>query len=99
MRVAGWSSSTRYVMGAMVSERQKLRGCVGAVEQVIGDLLSHEPGGVGSASTYAALMAACEKAGQWDLALVLFEKMSSQVQTDQEAVQAGSFRHSCVFWV
>ena len=51
-----------------------------AAPQVIGDLLSHEPGGVGSASTYAALMAACEKAGQWDLALVLFEKMSSQVR-------------------
>ena len=34
---------------------------------------------MGSPSTYAALMAACEKAGQWDLALALFDKMSSQV--------------------
>ena len=47
--------------------------------QVLGELLSHEAGGVGSPSTYAALMAACEKAGQWDLALALFDKMSSQV--------------------
>jgi pentatricopeptide repeat protein len=48
-------------------------------QQVLGDLLSHEAGGVGSPSTYAALMAACEKAGQWDLALALFDKMSSQI--------------------
>ena len=30
-------------------------------------------------TTYAALMAACEKAGQWDLAVALFDKMSAQV--------------------
>eukprot|EP00891_Asterochloris_glomerata_P003267 jgi/Astpho2/3267/Aster-08033 len=29
-------------------------------------------------TTYAALMAACEKAGQWDLAVALFDKMSAQ---------------------
>lgn len=53
-------------------------GSVAAALEVIEELLSHEPGGVGSAATYAALMVACEKAGQGDLALALFEKMTAQ---------------------
>lgn len=48
--------------------------------QVIAELLAHKRGGMGLPSTYAALMAACEKAGQWDLALALFDKMSAQVR-------------------
>ncbi len=55
-------------------------GSVAAELEVIEQLLSHEPGGVGSAATYAALMAACEKAGQGDLALALFEKMAAQAR-------------------
>jgi pentatricopeptide repeat protein len=56
-------------------------GSVAAALDIIWELLSHEPGGVGSPATYAALMAACEKAGQGELALALFEKMCTQVST------------------
>ena len=36
--------------------------------------------GSGSAiGTYAALMSACEKAGQWDLAIALFDRMTALV--------------------
>lgn len=38
--------------------------------------------GSGSAiGTYAALMSACEKAGQWDLAIALFDRMTALVST------------------
>lgn len=38
-----------------------------------------EPGAPsGTSTTYAALMSACEKAGQWDLAVALFDKVSAQ---------------------
>ena len=37
--------------------------------------------GSGSAiGTYAALMSACEKAGQWDLAIALFDRMTALVR-------------------
>ena len=64
---------------ALIGSFGKL-GSVSAALDVIGELLSHEPGGVGSSATYTALMAACEKAGQGDLALALFEKMAAQVR-------------------
>ena len=54
-------------------------GSVGAALDIITELLGHDQGIAASASTYAALMAACEKAGQGDLALALFEKMKVQV--------------------
>ena len=54
-------------------------GSVGAALDIITELLGHDQGMAASASTYAALMAACEKAGQGDLALALFEKMKAQV--------------------
>lgn len=54
-------------------------GSVGAALDIITELLGHDQGVAASASTYAALMAACEKAGQGDLALALFEKMKAQV--------------------
>ena len=54
-------------------------GSVGAALDIITELLGHNQGMAASASTYAALMAACEKAGQGDLALALFEKMKAQV--------------------
>lgn len=56
-------------------------GSVSAALEILGELLSHEPGGVGMLGTYAALMAACEKAGQGELALALFDKMCGQVRT------------------
>ena len=54
-------------------------GSVGAALDITTELLGHDQGMAASASTYAALMAACEKAGQGDLALALFEKMKAQV--------------------
>lgn len=56
-------------------------GSVGAALDIITELLGHDQGMAASASTYAALMAACEKAGQGDLALALFEKMKAQVHS------------------
>ena len=55
-------------------------GSVGAALDVIRELL--QPGGdaVDAGATYASLMAACEKAGQWDLAVALFDTMSARVQ-------------------
>ena len=54
-------------------------GSVGAALDVIRELL--QPGGdaVDAGATYASLMAACEKAGQWDLAVALFDTMSARV--------------------
>ena len=46
---------------------------------IIEQLLSHEKDTDNLTTTYSALMSACEKAGQWDLAVALFDKMSSQV--------------------
>ena len=60
-------------------------GSVGAALDIITELLGHDQGVAASASTYAALMAACEKAGQGDLALALFEKMKAQVQLHASA--------------
>lgn len=55
-------------------------GSVGAALDVIRELLA--PGGdeVDASGTYASLMAACEKAGQWDLAVALFDTMSARVR-------------------
>lgn len=47
--------------------------------EIIEQLLCHEKDTENLTSTYSALMSACEKAGQWDLAVALFDKMSSQV--------------------
>ena len=58
-------------LGKMVS--------VGAALDIITELLGHDKGMAASASTYAAVMAACEKAGQRDLALALLERMKDQV--------------------
>ena len=54
-------------------------GSVGADLDIVTELLGHDQGAAASAATYAALMAACEKAGQGDLALALFEKMKAEV--------------------
>lgn len=37
-------------------------------------------------ATYAALLAACEKGGLWDLAIALFEKMCAEVRHAHRAV-------------
>ena len=47
---------------------------------IIDELLSHEKEPANLTQTYSALMSACEKAGQWDLAVALFDKMSAQVR-------------------
>ena len=47
---------------------------------IIDELLAHEKEPANLTQTYSALMAACEKAGQWDLAVALFDKMSAQVR-------------------
>lgn len=47
---------------------------------IIEELLSHDQGSPSLTQTYQALMSACEKAGQWDLAVALFDRMSSQVR-------------------
>lgn len=62
-------------------------GSVGAALDIITELLGHDQGMAASASTYAALMAACEKAGQGDLALALFEKMKAQVHSCVSALR------------
>lgn len=72
---------------ALIGSFGKL-GSVRAALDIIGELLSHEPGGVGSPATYAALMAACEKAGQGDLALALFQKMAAQVRASLRVYSA-----------
>lgn len=61
-------------------------GSVGAALDVIRELL--QPGGdaVDASATYASLMAACEKAGQWDLAVALFDTMSARVQPPAKLV-------------
>ena len=56
-------------------------GSVGADLDIVTELLGHDQSVAASAATYAALMAACEKAGQGDLALALFEKMKAEVPT------------------
>ena len=48
---------------------------------IIDELLSPEKEPANLTQTYSALMSACEKAGQWDLAVALFDKMSAQVRT------------------
>lgn len=47
---------------------------------IIEELLAHEQDSPNLTQTYSALMSACEKAGQWDLAVALFDKMSAQVR-------------------
>lgn len=59
-------------------------GKMSTIEQamdIINELLSHESEPANLIQTYSALMSACEKAGQWDLAVALFDKMSTQVST------------------
>lgn len=56
-------------------------GKMSTIEQamdIINELLSHEKEPANLTQTYSALMSACEKAGQWDLAVALFDKMSNQ---------------------
>lgn len=47
--------------------------------EIIEQLLSHDKDRDSQTQTYSALMSACEKAGQWDLAVALFDKMSADV--------------------
>ena len=47
--------------------------------EIIEQLLSPERDSTSLTQTYSALMSACEKAGQWDLAVALFDKMSARV--------------------
>lgn len=47
--------------------------------EIIDELLSRDVDSPNLTQTYSALMSACEKAGQWDLAVTLFDKMSAQV--------------------
>ena len=54
-------------------------GNIGVSLDIISELPGHFKGMAASASTYAALMAACEKTGQGKLALALFEEMRAQV--------------------
>lgn len=57
-------------------------GKMSTIEQamdIINELLSHETEPANLTQTYSALMSACEKAGQWDLAVALFDRMSNQV--------------------
>ena len=57
-------------------------GKLGSLEQaleIIQELLSSEAGASSLVDNYSTLMTACEKAGQWDLAVALFDKMSAQV--------------------
>ncbi|CAK0784210.1 hypothetical protein CVIRNUC_007414 [Coccomyxa viridis] len=61
-------------------------GSVGADLDIVTELLGHDQGAAASAATYAALMAACEKAGQGDLALALFEKMKAEKMQPDAAI-------------
>ena len=71
-------------------------GSVGAALDIITELLGHDQGIAASASTYAALMAACEKAGQGDLALALFEKMKAQVRPCIDSCSPGTCYLLCM---
>lgn len=55
---------------------------IGQAMDIINELLSHESDPSNLIQTYSALMSACEKAGQWDLAVALFDKMSAQVNSN-----------------
>ena len=63
---------------ALISSVGKLNSLDQAME-MINELLAHEPDSSNLTATYSALMSACEKAGQWDLAVALFDKISAQV--------------------
>ena len=64
-------------------------GNVGVALDIISELPGHVKGMAASASTYAALMAACEKTGQGKLALAVFEKMKAQVHAHVSYSAAG----------
>ena len=53
-------------------------GSTGAAMEVVTQLLDAGSGAPSLQATYGALMAACEKAGQWDLALAMFDRLSAQ---------------------
>jgi len=76
--VADGAAPNTKTFTALIGAFGKL-GSVGAALDVIHELLAPGGGGaVDAGPTYASLMAACEKAGQWDLAVALFDTMSAR---------------------
>ena len=87
---------TKKTFNALIASIGK-EGRVCAAPDLIVELLGYDPALSASPSAHAALMAACEKAGQRDLALALFEKMKAQVLSHVSEPAAGHNSLLCTF--